>query len=70
MRIIGYKETTVTILRQAKKEYFSKLNIADINEKKRFWPIIKPYVSKKSKTCPKIILIEKDKTFNDDTEVT
>ena len=59
----------VTILRQAKMEYFSKLDITDIKDNKRFWGIIKPYVSKKSKSCPKIILIENDKVINDDTEI-
>ena len=59
----------VTILRQAKKEYFSKLDITEIKDNRRFWTIIKPYVSKKSKSCPKIILIEKDKVINDDIEI-
>ena len=59
----------VTILRQAKKEYFSKLDTKNIEDSKRFWSIIKPYVSKKSKFCPKIILVENDRIINDDIEI-
>ena len=59
----------VTILRKAKKDYFSQLNVKDIRDNKRFWKIIKPYVSNKCKSSPKIILIENDKIINDDIEI-
>ena len=62
------RNVCVTLLRKAKKEYFSQLNVKDIKDNKRFWKIIKPYVSNKCKSCPKIILIENDKIINDDIE--
>ena len=59
----------VSLLRKAKKEYFNKLNVKDIRDNKRFWKIIKPFVSNKCKNYPKIILIENDQVINDDIEI-
>ena len=38
----------VNLLRNTKKDYFQKLNIKDLIDKKKFWKTIKPFFSNKS----------------------
>ena len=50
----------VSLIRPEKKEFFSKLNTADISDNKVFWNKIKPLFTDKVKSKSKITLIEKE----------
>ena len=50
----------VSLIRREKKEFFSKLNTADISDNKVFWNKIKPFFTDKIKSKSKITLIEKE----------
>ena len=49
-----------SLIRREKKEFFSKLNTADISDNKVFWNKIKPLFTDKIKSKSKITLIEKE----------
>ena len=55
----------VCVIRQAKKNFFSKLNTSDVTDKKTFWRTVKPFLTDKVKTKSKITLIEK--TFKENS---
>ena len=50
----------VSLIGREKKEFFSKLNTADISDNKVFWNKIKPLFTDKIKSKSKITLIEKE----------
>ena len=49
----------VSLIRQAKENFFSKLNTSDVTDNKSFWRKLKPFLTDKVKTKSKITLIEK-----------
>ena len=49
----------VSLIRQAKKQFFSNLNTNVVTENKTFWKTLKPFLTEKVKTKSKISLIEK-----------
>ena len=49
----------VSLIRQAKKQFFSNLNTNVVTENKTFWKTLKPFLTDKVKTKSKITLIEK-----------
>ena len=49
----------VNLIRQAKKQFFSNLNIHDVTDNKTFWKTVKPLLTDKVKTKSKITSIEK-----------
>ena len=49
----------VSLIRQAKKQFFSNINTNDITDNKTFWKTVKPLLTDKVKTKSKITLIEK-----------
>ena len=49
----------VSLIRQAKKNFFSKLNTSDVTDNKTFLGTVKPFLTDKVKTKSKITLIEK-----------
>ena len=49
----------VSLIRQAKKNFFSKLNTSDVTDNKTFRRTVKPFLTDKVKTKSKITLIEK-----------
>ena len=50
----------VSLIRQAKKQYFSNLNTHDVTDNKTYWKTVKPLLTGKVKTKSKITLIEKN----------
>ena len=42
------KNKCVSVLRKSKKDYFANLSEKSITDKKRFWKIVKPILSKKN----------------------
>ena len=51
----------VSLIRQAKKQFFKNLDTKDVNDNKVFWKTVKPFMTDKVKTRSKITLIEKKK---------
>ena len=49
----------VSLIRQAKENFFSKLNTSDVTDNKSFWRRVKPFLTEKVKAKSKITLIEK-----------
>ena len=56
----------VSLLQKTKGNYYANLNEKNVANKKRFRRTIKPVSSDKVKTAEKIILVEGDKTINED----
>ena len=52
----------VSLIRQAKKQFFSSLNTNVATKNKTFWKTLKPFLIDKVKTKSKITLIEKKNT--------
>ena len=59
----------VNLTRRVKKNYYSNIDIKNVNDNKRFWDIIKPCFSDKHIAKKKINLIENDIIINEDVAV-
>ena len=59
----------VNLFKKAKKEYYTNLNPSVIADNKKFWTVIKPLFSDKTKVRNKIILIEGENILSEDKEV-
>ena len=59
----------VSLLRKAKKEYFSSLNINKVVDNKSFWKIVKPFLSNKTISSEKITIIDDDELITDERKV-
>ena len=69
----------VSLIRQAKKQFFKNLDTKDVNDNKVFWKTVKPFMSDKVQTRSKITLVEKknkekstetfEKIITDDKEI-
>ena len=59
----------VTLIRQQKKNFFSKLNTWDVTDNKTFWRKLKPLFTDKVQTKSKITLIEKKVVSNQGDKV-
>ena len=56
----------VSLVRKTKKEYFSNLNENDLTDNKKFWKIVKPYISNKQISTEKITLVENEEVVDSD----
>ena len=54
----------VTLIRKAKKRFFSNLDTSDITDNKTFWKAVKPFLTDKVKIKSKITLIERKQKEN------
>ena len=59
----------VKLLKKAKREYYSNLDIKQITDNKKFWKNIKPFFSEKQKKLSKIILVENNNIISNDQEL-
>ena len=59
----------VDLLRKSKANYYSNINVKNINDNKLFWKTIRPNFSNKCKTAKTIILVEGKNVIKDDTEI-
>ena len=59
----------VSFPRKVKREYFAKLNEKNITEYRKFWQIVKPFLSEKNKSREKIIFAKNEEIISDDVEV-
>ena len=54
------------LLRQAKRDYFNKLDPKLISDNKRFWRVVKPFFSEKSQKSQSITLVENKQIIDND----
>ena len=59
----------VTLLRQAKKEYYVSLDEKHVTDNKMFWKTVKPFLSDKMVNSPKITLVENKEIINNDKKI-
>ena len=59
----------VKFLKKGKKEYFSNLDINQLNDNKTFWKTIKPFFSDKGINSLKLMLIENDTIVTEETDL-
>ena len=59
----------VKLFRQAKRDYYNKLDINLVTDNRKFWKTVKPALSDKCQSNNKIVLVEDDEIISDDTEV-
>ena len=55
--------------KRERRKYCEKLDLKNITDNKKFWKIIKPFLSNKSCESSKISLKEGDEIISDDSEV-
>ena len=59
----------VSLLRKEKKEYFNNLDVSIMKDNKRYWDVMKPKFTGKSKLKSKLTLIENDEIITDDQKI-
>ena len=57
------------LYKKERKKYYSRLNIKDIIDSKKFWKTVKPLISDKCNVSNKINLVENDNIVSDDYEI-
>ena len=55
----SWRNLCVSLIRQAKKQYFNNLNTHNVTDNKTFWKTVKPLLTDKIETKSSITLIEK-----------
>ena len=51
------------------QKYFANLNEKDIVDNRKFWQIVKPFLSEKLKSREKITLVEKEELVSSESDV-
>ena len=59
----------VSLLRKIKREYFANLNENNITDNRKFWQIVKTFLSDKNKSREKITLVKNEEIISDDGEM-
>ena len=57
------------LLKKTKTNYFETIDAKDITDNKRFWNTIKPFISEKSKSSNKVILVENDEIIKNKKDI-
>ena len=57
------------LIRQTRRNFFTNLDIRQVQDNKRFWKTVKPLLSSKSKSSDKIIFTEHDSIITDNEEI-
>ena len=57
------------LYKKERKKYYSNLNLANINDNKKFWKTMKPLFGDKGGIRENIVLINNDKIISEDTEI-
>ena len=55
--------------KKERKIYYEKLDLNKVTDNKEFWKTIKPFLSEKVTTFPKISLIQNDDVISDELKV-
>ena len=63
------KQLCSKLYKKERKKYYSRLNIKDIIDSKKFWKTVKPLISDKCNVSNKINLVENDNIVSDDYEI-
>ena len=66
LRYDKQRNLCVTLLRKAKKKYYTDLKMSEINDNKKFWKNVKPIFGNKSKGNKNIALEEVNKVITND----
>ena len=64
------KNICTKLYKKERKKYYSRLNIKNIIDSKKFWKTVKPLISDKFNVSNKINLVENDNIVSDDYEIT
>ena len=59
----------VKLSRKVKREFYNQLDISELTDNKKFWKTIKPFISDKSSSKSRLILIEEGKIMSNESEV-
>ena len=59
----------VTLSKKVKKEYYDSLVEKHVTNNKTFWKAVKPFLSDKTVNSPKITLVEKNETINNEEKI-
>ena len=57
------------LYKRERKKFYSKLNLNDITDNRKFWKTMKPLFGDKGGAKEKIVLVEGDRIINEDSEV-
>ena len=57
------------LYKRERKDYYSKLNLSNINDNKKNWYTMKPLFSDKGGSSDNIVLVEEDNIVSDDIDV-
>ena len=57
------------LYKKERKKYYTRLDIREVTDNKKFWKTMKPFLTDKAVNSDKITLIENDKTLDEDGEV-
>ena len=59
----------VSLLKKAKKDHFTNLDIKSVTDNKKFWQVVKPLFSNRVKAKTVIKLVENDAMIDDESEI-
>ena len=57
------------LYKKERKKYYEMLDLKNVTDNKEFWKTVKPFLSDKVTTFPKISLVEKGKIISDESKV-
>ena len=57
------------LYKKERKKYYNNIDLKQVNDNKRFWDTVKPFLSEKSKCYSKISLVENNKLITDDDKI-
>ena len=61
--------SAVNYIKKERKKYYEMLDLKNVTDNKEFWKTVKPFLSDKVTTFPKISLVEKGKIISDESKV-
>ena len=63
------RNLTVSLVRKARKEFFNNLDPKIVNDNKKFYSVLQPHFTGKSKLKSKITLVENNEIISDDQKI-
>ena len=57
------------LYKKERKKYYEMLDLKNVTDNKEFWKTVKPFLSDKVTTFPKIFLVEKGEIISDESKV-
>ena len=55
------------LYKKERKRYYNNMNLTKLNDNRRFWKTVKPFLSDKGSYISKINLVNKDEVISDDS---